>query len=228
MVVVGVAMNVKPFGLSLSPMPAEACDLLAETIAASEETFPQLNGEKAAASHFMARFQALRGIPDDKVKCRGMLLYQLRGLKKPVAVSGCLRQAVSGDLPLISEWTRSFYKDVGHPVDEDAEARTRQRLESGFMFVWTLEDGTPVAMVGHAAPVTSFSGTVTRIAPVYTPPEHRKHGYASAATAAVCERLEESGVTVMLFADAANPTSNAIYQAIGFELNCENVSYEFE
>jgi predicted GNAT family acetyltransferase len=58
---------------------------------------------------------------------------------------------------------------------------------------------------------------VPRIGPVYTPAEHRGHGYAAALTAAVAEdALAKGAVAVTLFADAANPTSNNVYRRIGF------------
>jgi len=56
-----------------------------------------------------------------------------------------------------------------------------------------------------------------RLGPVYTPPEHRRHGYASALTAAACRRALDSGARhLVLFTDLANPTSNEIYQRVGF------------
>jgi predicted GNAT family acetyltransferase len=61
-----------------------------------------------------------------------------------------------------------------------------------------------------------------RIGPVYTPPEHRRQGYASACTAAACVQVLDSGKSfVTLFADLANATSNHVYQAIGFEPVCD-------
>jgi predicted GNAT family acetyltransferase len=58
---------------------------------------------------------------------------------------------------------------------------------------------------------------VPRIAPVYTPPEHRRRGYAAAATAGVCQRVLAAGaVAVVLVADRANPTATGVYERIGF------------
>jgi predicted GNAT family acetyltransferase len=56
-----------------------------------------------------------------------------------------------------------------------------------------------------------------RIGPVYTPPEFRGSGYASAVTAAVSLRAREAGAEeVLLCTDLANPTSNSIYRRIGY------------
>ena len=57
---------------------------------------------------------------------------------------------------------------------------------------------------------------VVRILSVYTPPEHRRHGYASACVAAASAwALAQGADACALYTDLANPTSNKIYQAIG-------------
>ena len=57
---------------------------------------------------------------------------------------------------------------------------------------------------------------VARVGPVYTPPEQRRKGYASAAVAEVSQRFLDAGARVCLYTDQANPTSNGIYQALGY------------
>lgn len=67
------------------------------------------------------------------------------------------------------------------------------------------------------AAVTVAQGGVSRVQLVYTPPENRKRGYASACVASLTAReLATPGRTCMLNTDLANPTSNGIYQAIGY------------
>ena len=67
------------------------------------------------------------------------------------------------------------------------------------------------------AAVTVAQGGVSRVQLVYTPPENRKRGYASACVASLTAReLAVPGRTCMLNTDLANPTSNGIYQAIGY------------
>jgi predicted GNAT family acetyltransferase len=57
-----------------------------------------------------------------------------------------------------------------------------------------------------------------RIGPVYTPPGLRRRGYASAATAAASQtELDNGRRYIFLFTDLSNPTSNKIYQQIGYE-----------
>jgi hypothetical protein len=63
---------------------------------------------------------------------------------------------------------------------------------------------------------------------VYTPPELRGNGYATALTAEVSQRLLDGGRTFcFLYTDAANPTSNAIYERIGYRKVCEAAAIAF-
>jgi predicted GNAT family acetyltransferase len=58
---------------------------------------------------------------------------------------------------------------------------------------------------------------MTRIGPVYTPPEQRGHGYGTAVTAAATAWALGAGAReVCLFTDLANPVSNAIYPRVGY------------
>jgi len=69
---------------------------------------------------------------------------------------------------------------------------------------------------------------MSRVGPVYTPPAHRARGYGSAVTAAVSQRATEAGARdVILFTDLANPTSNSIYQKIGFRPVYDSTDLEF-
>jgi predicted GNAT family acetyltransferase len=87
-----------------------------------------------------------------------------------------------------------------------------RRLAEGRTWLWENESGEVVHLTG----ATLASRGVSRIGPVYTPAGHRGNGYASWVVAEVAGRLTELGERVCLFTDQANPTSNAIYQRIGF------------
>ena len=58
---------------------------------------------------------------------------------------------------------------------------------------------------------------VSRVGPVFTPREYRGHGYASYAVAELTRRGLQDGIRMCLFTDQANPTSNKIYEAMGYE-----------
>jgi predicted GNAT family acetyltransferase len=78
-------------------------------------------------------------------------------------------------------------------------------------------------MAGASAPVAG----VARIGPVYTPPERRNHGYASALVAEVSSDVLAHGRRCMLYTDLANPTSNSVYHALGYRAVGEALRYRF-
>ncbi|MBV9379765.1 MAG: GNAT family N-acetyltransferase [Streptosporangiaceae bacterium] len=87
------------------------------------------------------------------------------------------------------------------------------RLSYGGLTLWE-KDGVPVSVAG----ITRRVAGMARIGPVYTPPELRGRGYAGAATAEVSRAALAAGVgEVLLYTDLANPTSNALYQRIGYQ-----------
>jgi predicted GNAT family acetyltransferase len=78
--------------------------------------------------------------------------------------------------------------------------------------LWIVAD-QPVAMAGR----TPVADGMSRVTPVYVPPEHRRQGFGAAVTAAVSRAALDAGAEhVLLFTDLTNPTSNSIYQKIGY------------
>ncbi|MCA1588626.1 MAG: GNAT family N-acetyltransferase [Chloroflexi bacterium] len=90
-------------------------------------------------------------------------------------------------------------------------------------YVWE-DEGEVVSLVGTGGETPNG----IRIGPVYTPPERRGRGYASSLTAAASQdQLERGRRFVFLFTDLSNPTSNKIYQAIGYRPVCDVDQYLF-
>jgi predicted GNAT family acetyltransferase len=143
-------------------------------------------------------------------------LYRLETLRPPPSVAGHARPAGPGDIDMLAEWVMLFSQEAfGDTPDRAASTRSVQAGKArGDEFVlWTLPSG-PVSL----AAVRPAAAGVSRIGPVYTPITERGHGYGSAVTAAAAAWAREHGADdVVLFTDLANPTSNTIYQRIGFQ-----------
>ena len=97
--------------------------------------------------------------------------------------------------------------------EKNAEAMLRQRLEDGDLFVWS--DGSqPVSMLMKNRPITH----TIAISQVFTPFDLRGRGYATAAVHTLTRNLLTAGYrSVNLFTDVTNPTSNHLYQQIGYQ-----------
>lgn len=138
-------------------------------------------------------------------------LYRLAELTPPSPrPEGVARLATPADRDVVVDWFGAFSVDTGQPAGVGA-SRIEERIQDGLLLLWEA-DGVPVSMAGVTLPV----GGMARIAPVYTPPALRGRGYAGAVTAELSRRTRDAGHEVLLFTDLENPTSNALYQRIGY------------
>ena len=174
---------------------------------------PQLDGvgaEPPTATALTQAWRAQTGGTTDCVFREG--LHELTAvLDPPRPATGHLRQATNDDRALLVEWEIRFATESGHGQPSQAAASVDRRLAAGYQFIW--DDDGPTSTLGHNVQI---AGAV-RIGPVYTPPQHRSRGYASAAVAALSRRLLTDGAErCMLFTDLSNPTSNRIYASVGF------------
>jgi FR47-like protein len=214
--VVGCASRTAPWNLLLGPMPAAAAAVLAPAVVAADPQVPGVVGPDEVARAFA---DALPGQRLD-VTMREVVRV-LDDLVEPPDVPGEAQVARSDELPVLVEWYRQFGADAGLPL-HDVEQSVATRLGVGALLWWNV-NGVHVSLAGHTTPVQVPGGAVGRIGPVYTPLEHRRHGYAAALTTAVTRRLLTSCSVVMLFADADNATSNGVYERLGFRSTGEVV-----
>ena len=220
--IVGTAMRTAQFGeypAYLMPMPDEAVHLLSKTLLARDEPVLGANGALPAVQVFCEDMAAATG----RTARVGQhtRLFELGDLVEPRPTVGRLRPGRLEEQPLIASWYAAFMVDADEqagrePGESPHEAPTddelARRIETGRVFVWVDDEDMPVNVTAATMPAYG----VSRIGPVYTPKDQRGRGYAGAAVYAVSKLLRESGERPCLFTDQANPTSNKIYEAIGY------------
>ncbi len=140
-------------------------------------------------------------------------LFRLAGLEPPDPLPpGAARVAGQDDTDLLVDWSTAFVAETGSGGGGDQRKGVADRLSYRGFMLWET-DGVPVAMAG----LTRNVGGVVRVGAVYTPPGHRRRGYGGAVTTAVSQAALDGGAAeVVLFTDLANPTSNALYQRLGY------------
>ncbi len=153
-------------------------------------------------------------------------IYMVETVRPAHGVPGSLRRATTADLDLLMAWNDAFVEEAfGERAVPGQTARSiasRLGSEQGGYAFW--EDGEPVCLVGFTGPTPNG----IRIGPVYTPPEFRRRGYGSAATAELSRQLIAEGRRFcVLYTDLDNPTSNHIYQEIGYEPVADVAVYAF-
>ncbi|MEO3813597.1 GNAT family N-acetyltransferase [Sphaerisporangium sp. B11E5] len=202
--VAGAVLHTPPHPLLLGDIPVAVVPELAEAV--RDREIAAVSGPKEQVE----AFAAARGRePGERVELR---LYRLDTLRAP-HLPGAARMAGDGDLTAVVEWMSAFCAEADpHPQAGDVRAQVAQRVGLGEFVLWE-DGGRPVAMAAFSEPVIGMS----RIGPVYTPPGLRGRGYGSAVTYAATRAAGEAGADlVLLFTDLANPTSNSIYQALGY------------
>ncbi len=223
--VVGAASWTPPHGLLVSSIPPDAAAGLADAALERATTLGiRPGGVVGPASSARALASAWTAITGDTVEVdRSILLNELDALTEVARPPGTRRPGVAGDVPLIAVWLDDFSAEIGHVAPVNPRAIAEHMVQSGHIDLWEV-DGQIACMVGHRD-----AAGVLRVGPVYTPPEHRNHGYARWLTYEVTAlALERPGVDhAMLFTDAANPVSNSIYRQAGYQPRGEHVEIEF-
>ncbi len=174
--VVAAAQQVPSWHAYVSRLPDEAVHGLVERLHEMRPELPGVGGMRADAEAFGRAWRSRTGA--HVATAMGQGVYVADAVQHPDGVAGRLRVAEVADVELVQRWSEGFQAELGSEhvprVDE------RPRVLSGLAFLWE-SAGRPVALAAASRPY----GNVVRVSLVYTPPEHRRRGYAAACVAAV-------------------------------------------
>lgn len=217
----GCAFRTPPFGLGLTRLPLSAMPLLVQDVARLYPGLPSVMGPEAEARHFADLWTSLSGANSRVTMHMG--IHALESIEHDAAdIPGTLRLAGPDDRELVFQWVRKFVEDTGME-DAHTKRRAEQMMKDGAVYLWE-DDAEPRSMVAAG----SKTPNGVRVGYVYSPPSCRGKGYATAITAAVSQRMLDTGKKYcFLYTDLANPTSNAIYRRIGYRKVCEVVDIRF-
>ena len=218
------AMRIPPWPLLVTELGPSEADELMELWLAEDAAVPGVSGVPSSARAIAQAWERRTG-GRSRCRMRDAMHLLVEVVDPPSPPAGHLRKAGEQDRALLVAWERAFVADANviPQAGEEAERTITRRLASGSQYLW--HDGQPVSTLALSPRI---AGTV-RIGPVYTPPQQRRRGYASAAVAAAChESLAGGARQCMLFTDLANPTSNKIYAAVGFRRFGEWEEFQFD
>lgn len=209
--IVAVAMRTPPRNLLLSKIQDfGAIEAIAQNLHLTENSLAQINAPNAEAKAFAETWQALTS-QSYEIKM-ALRAFQLKQVEKISQATGELRQATERDRQLLIDWFEAFVVEALGIAAINTERAVERHLQRGTAYLW--QDETPVSMACHVG-ITPNGAAISL---VYTPPEHRGKGYASSCVAALSQTLLSRGHKYcFLFTDLANPTSNRIYQSIGYQ-----------
>ena len=210
----GAALMTPPRGVVLygpGDEPKEAIVALAKALIAGGHSVPECVGAGATAGLFAEIWCDRTGATIARTVAQR--IYELREVRFPRGVAGSPRLARAEDVDLLARWTHEFSLAVGEKSDAKAARTSAEKgIAGGRMLLWE-HQGQPVSLAAAVRPTRHGVG----ICRVYTPPEHREHGFASACVAELSQRQLDAGREFCcLYTELANPISNSIYQKIGY------------
>jgi len=216
--VVAAGQLVPPWQLYVSLGSYSAMSDLSTALHGLRPELSGVGGMRTEAEAFAHRWRELTGRAAVSAMAQGV--YVADEVRHPVGVPGRLRLAEVVEAPLVQAWSIGFSAEVGS--DHAPRQDVRPWIEQGQVFMWEVAgQGVSVAKANPGY------GGVSRVSLVYTPPEHRRLGYAGACVAGVTGVQLEAGLRCMLYTDLANPTSNGVYQRVGYRQVCEAVNLSF-
>jgi len=206
---VGVALESGQGRLLLPRLSGDALEALAKDRISWPLPLNQVRGPENAVRQFAALWKHTRGV----AAARGMReqLYEVNALKEPHPCNGAARLALTHERDLLASWITAFSVDARLSPPEHPELYVDRWIAESRLLVW--ETDGPVSM----AVISGRAAEIARIGSVFTPPRFRGRGYASACVHALSRHVLDSGRRCILSADLANPDSNRLYMALGYE-----------
>ncbi len=219
-----VLMTPPQHNLILSWMADDSTiDAIAHELHATGVAVPGVNGSAEVARTFALKWSELSG-RTYRVQM-AQRIYQLGRVRNAVRAAGRIREPDESDDALMRKWRAAFSVEAERMDPVKAEKNAALPLPpSRHLVLWEADGGFAVSMAGFAGRTPNG----IRVAWVYTPPENRGKGFAGACVAALSQKLLDDGRKLcFLYTDLANPTSNHIYQAIGYEAVTDATVYSF-
>lgn len=221
---VAVALRTPPRKLILSKsLDFKAFNTIAQDFQARQELIPGVMGPVDEAQAFTQAWQVVTG-QSYRLGLQ-LRIYQLTTVNPVLKANGNFRPATQTDCNLLINWLQALNQEALGEVTEDDQAFriVKRYLKNNALYLW--QDKVPVSVAGCSGATPNG----IRVNFVYTPPQYRRQGYASSCVAALNQILLNQGRKYcFLFTDLANPTSNHIYQAIGYQPVGDMHEYLFE
>lgn len=214
-----------PHPLSLTDMPKEIMPKVADYVSSFEHAPTGAIGSNQTADAFQDAWCKRSGAKVVSLKRQG--IFQLEEVKLSPPTPGKMVVAGEEHFDLLLAWNRGFIKDCEMNAEHHLASERRAvelALKSKSRYLWIVEN-EPVAMAGASGQTPNG----IRANWVYTPDHLRGKGYATKLVSKLSQNLLEGGNRFcFLYTDLANPTSNSIYQKIGYKRVGDSHHYEFE
>ena len=212
-----VALMTPPYNITMYATDEAAVKCLADGLVSRKIPVPGVVAEKSLAQAFALAYCSAKNMTHSITYSQR--IYELRAVNPDVPKIGRFRASSEQDLSFLPYWTEDFSNGK---VGENIEPY-RYHVSLGKLYVLE-HDGMAVSI----AKITREMANSVGIGFVYTPPYLRGRGYASSVVAHISQLCLDRGfMSCILYTDLANPTSNSIYQKIGYMPICDSLEIAF-
>ena len=221
------ALMTPPFGITLyatdNLIDNKVLNCLVDGLEGAGISVPGVMSEKGLAEKFAEVYSHKKGVGFEVNF--NQRIYELKAVSKEVFHQGNLRLVNEKDMAFLPYWIEGITGDIWGDLKSVQDDPKHYAYQIATNNVYVLEiDGMPVSM----AKISRECEQICGIGYVYTPPYFRGKGYASACVAKLSQVVLDRGFSgCVLYTDLANPTSNSIYQKIGYHEVCDSVEIKF-
>jgi hypothetical protein len=189
----------------------EDCELLIEYLQNQGVLLEGLVGDEKYADVFMNLY------PQEINSIKKLISHELSIVNQVPLSNGLARLANESEIALLAHWFFLFQEEEKLFPQKTAEGfiqHVQNLINKSLIYVWEINNEiVSMATIVRETPNFQIVGAV------YTPVNQRKKGYASSLVHFLSQFILDNGKKAGLFTNASNPTSNKIYQKIGYNPN---------
>ena len=210
-----------PMIVNSDTVDEEALRVLAEALISENWHLPGVNGVAEVSDTFSRIWQAQTG-KSAGIRMR-LRAYELREVVNVGFPEGAMRIAEEKDAQLTADLLNAMRVELMLQGDTSTAESLLEIIRLKRVFFWETTEQVVGITIANRPQIKGIC-----VSGVYTPPEHRRKGYARALVAEVSREMLSRGFELTnLFTDLANPTSNKIYQEVGYKPVCDYHQYDF-
>jgi len=217
--IAGCCIYAEPDGLVVSRCAPDIASILFDHVQAKIHIPSRIFGPETPAMRLATEFGKLRKSPYSIQST-----WRIHCLNKPVIDAkhfpGHIQIGKLDDDDLIRKWGKDYNEE--RPANLNIQQFLLKKLRDNHLYLWIDEEAKSLATI------SGLNCSGPRISAVYTPPNFRTHGHATALVQELSNLLLASGSAyVTLHTQAGDPVER-IYKRLGYEAVGEKVSIIFQ
>jgi len=203
----------------------QSIDVLTDVLIKKNIDIPGVLGFKEGVEKFVKLWFEKKGVKSKLIN--NERIYKLEHVEETTLGKKKFVKATKSNENIVLQWAKKFmleaFPERSQEMIEQSMKRLKKAILKGKIYL-LLDNNKPVSMAQKAG--RTPNGNSVNF--VYTPPTLRRRGYATECVAKLSKKiLKEGNKFCFLFTDLKNPTSNSIYQKVGYRSVIDVDEFQF-